>query len=107
MRSGRILERLAHQPQCRPTIAPALNQHIEDLALFVDGTLQIHLPAGDPHDHLVEPRCRMAAKHPRNAADLAKITLLQTAAPSLRPLPCVSHGPLRRPAHYSPKPLGR
>jgi hypothetical protein len=49
-----LLEQLAHQPQRRPTIAPALNQHIEDLALVVDGTPQIHPLAGDPHYHLVE-----------------------------------------------------
>jgi hypothetical protein len=32
----------------------ALNQHVEDLALVIDGTPQIHLLAGDPHHHLVE-----------------------------------------------------
>jgi hypothetical protein len=35
-------------------IAPSLNQHVEDLALVVDGTPQIHPLAGDPHHHLVE-----------------------------------------------------
>jgi hypothetical protein len=32
-----FLEQLAHQPQ-RPGVAPALNQHVEDLALVVDRT---------------------------------------------------------------------
>jgi hypothetical protein len=49
-----LLEQLAHWPQRRTTIAPALNQHVEDLALVVDGTPQIHPLAGDPHHHLVE-----------------------------------------------------
>ena len=35
-----LLDQLAHQPQRRPTIAPALNQHVEDLAFVVDGTPQ-------------------------------------------------------------------
>jgi hypothetical protein len=55
--------RLAHQPQ-RPSIAPTLNQYVEDLALVIDGTAQIHPLAGDPNHHLVEvpaiPRPRTA-----------------------------------------------
>src|SRR5215469_16754510 len=53
-REALLLEQLAHQPQRRPTVASALNQHVEDLALVVDGTPQIHPLAGDPHHHLVE-----------------------------------------------------
>ena len=49
-----LLEQLAHQSQRRPSVAPTLNQHVEDLALVIDGTPQIHLLAGDPHHHLVE-----------------------------------------------------
>ena len=49
-----LFEQLAHQPQRRSTVAPALNQHVEDLAFVVDGTPQIHPLAGDPHHHLVE-----------------------------------------------------
>ena len=30
------------------------NQHVEDLALVVDGPPQIHPLAGDPHHHLVQ-----------------------------------------------------
>ena len=40
-------ERLAHEPQGGALIAPALNQHVEDLALVIDGTPQIHPLAGD------------------------------------------------------------
>jgi len=43
-----LLEQLAHQPQRRPGVAPALNQHVKDLALVVDGAPQIHPLAGDP-----------------------------------------------------------
>ena len=49
-----LLEQLAHQPQRRPGVAPALNQHVEDLALVVDGTPEVHPLAGDPHHHLVK-----------------------------------------------------
>jgi hypothetical protein len=49
-----LLEQLTHQPQRRASVAPTLNQHVEDLALVIDGTLQIHSRAGDPHHHLVE-----------------------------------------------------
>ena len=30
------------------------DQHVEDFALVIDGTPQVHPPAGDPHHHLVE-----------------------------------------------------
>ena len=49
-----LLEQLVHQPQRRPGIAARLNQHVENLALVVDGTPEIHPLAGDPHHHLVE-----------------------------------------------------
>jgi hypothetical protein len=47
-------EQLAHQPKCRALVAPALNQHVENLALVIDGAPQVHSPAGDPDHHLVE-----------------------------------------------------
>ena len=37
-----LLEQLAHQSQRRPSVAPTLDQHVEDLAFVVDGTPQIH-----------------------------------------------------------------
>src|SRR5215471_5034104 len=41
-----LLEQLAHQPQRRPTVPSALDQHVENLALVVDGTPEnIRLPA--------------------------------------------------------------
>jgi hypothetical protein len=33
-----LFEQLADQPQRRPAIAPALDQHVQDLALVIDGT---------------------------------------------------------------------
>jgi hypothetical protein len=47
-----FLEQLAHQPECRLRIAPTLNEHVEDLALVVDGAPQVHPFPGDPDDHL-------------------------------------------------------
>src|SRR6516225_6634012 len=35
-------EQLAHQPERRPRIAPRLNEHLDDLALVVDGAPQVH-----------------------------------------------------------------
>ena len=35
-------------------VSTTLDQDLEDLALVVDGTPQIHLLAGDPDDHFVE-----------------------------------------------------
>jgi len=32
---------------------PALNQHVEDLALVIDGAPKVHPLPGDPHHHLV------------------------------------------------------
>jgi hypothetical protein len=49
-----LLEQLAHQPQRRPAIAAALDQHVEDLALVVDSAPAVHPLAGDPDHHLVQ-----------------------------------------------------
>ncbi len=49
-----LLEQLAHQPQRRPGVASTLNQHVENLALMVDGAPQIHPLAGDANHHLVQ-----------------------------------------------------
>jgi hypothetical protein len=49
-----LLEQLAHQPERGPSVAPTLNQHVEDLALVIDGTPQIHPLSGDPYYHLVK-----------------------------------------------------
>jgi len=49
-----LLEKLAHQPQTGAAVAPALNQHVEDLALVIDRPPEIHPLAGDPNDDLVE-----------------------------------------------------
>jgi hypothetical protein len=43
-----LLEQLAHQPQRRPSVAPTLNQHVENLALVIDGSPRKHPLASDP-----------------------------------------------------------
>jgi hypothetical protein len=53
-REALFLKELAHQSECRPLVAPALNQHVENLALVINGTPQIHPLARDANDHLVE-----------------------------------------------------
>ena len=42
-----FLEQLAHEFQRRPLVPPALDQHVEDLALGVDGAPQIDHAAID------------------------------------------------------------
>ncbi len=49
-----LSEKLAHQPQRRPAVAAALDQHVEDLALVIDGPPEVHSLAGDPNNHLVQ-----------------------------------------------------
>jgi hypothetical protein len=49
-----VLEQFAHQPPRRPIVTPTLNQQVEDLALAVNGTPQMHSLAGDPNHRLVE-----------------------------------------------------
>jgi hypothetical protein len=45
-REAVLLEQLAHQPQRHPAVAPALDKHVEDLALVIDGTPEVPLLAG-------------------------------------------------------------
>src|SRR5258707_1862055 len=47
-------EQLAHQPECRALVAAALNQHVENFALVIDGAPQVHPLARDANDHFVE-----------------------------------------------------
>jgi len=53
-RKALLLEQFTHQPHGRAFIPARLDQQIKDFALLVDGTPQVHAPADDPHDHLVE-----------------------------------------------------
>src|SRR4029077_19165330 len=53
-REALFAEQLAHQLDGRRPISTTLDQDLEDLALVVDGTPQIHLLARDPDDHFVE-----------------------------------------------------
>src|SRR5436305_14556736 len=47
-------EQLTHQPECRVLVAAALHQHIENLALVIDGAPQVHPFACDANHHLIE-----------------------------------------------------
>jgi hypothetical protein len=49
-----LFEQLAHQSRGRPAVAPALYQHVEDLALVVDGTPETHPLASNTDHHLVQ-----------------------------------------------------
>ena len=53
-REALFAEQLAHQLDGRRAVSTTLDQDLEDLALVVDGTPQIHMLAGDPDDHFVE-----------------------------------------------------
>src|SRR3954464_8826103 len=47
-------EQLAHEPECCALVAAALHQHLENLALVIDGAPQVHSLSGDANYHLVE-----------------------------------------------------
>jgi hypothetical protein len=49
-----LFPELAHQPECRPLVAAALHQHVEDLAFMIDGAPQVHPFAGNPDHDLVK-----------------------------------------------------
>jgi hypothetical protein len=53
-REALLLEQLAHQPQCRPRVATALDQHVEHLALVIDSSPELHPLASDPNHHLIQ-----------------------------------------------------
>ena len=53
-RHALLRQQFAQQPQRSTLVPPALHQHVEDFALAVDGPPQVHRPAGDFHEHLVQ-----------------------------------------------------
>src|SRR6266436_6637292 len=55
-------EQLAHQLDGRRPVSTTLDQDLEDLALVVDGTPQMHALARDPDDHLAS---RPGESHPQ------------------------------------------
>ena len=54
-----LLQQLAHQFKRRPFVPPSLDQHVEDLALGVDGAPQIDHPAIDFQIDFVQMTSRM------------------------------------------------
>src|SRR5215212_10289651 len=53
-RESLFLEELAHQPECSPLVASALNQHLENLAFMINGAPQVHPLTDNPDHDLVE-----------------------------------------------------
>src|SRR3981081_4054624 len=53
-REALLAEQLAHELDGRRPVSTALDQDLEDLALMIDGTPQIHVLARNPDDHLIE-----------------------------------------------------
>ena len=68
-REALFAEQLAHQLDSRRPVSTTLDEDLEDLALVVDGTPQIHVLARDPHDHFVEmPAIARSRTAPSQAA---------------------------------------
>src|SRR5947208_3922708 len=63
-REALFAEQLAHELDGRRPVSATLDQDLQDLALVVDGTRQIHVLARDPDDHFVE---MPAVARPRTA----------------------------------------
>ncbi len=55
-------EELPHEPLGRLRVAPALHQHVEDLAFVVDGPPKPEALTSDPDHHLVEVPGRTRAR---------------------------------------------
>ena len=53
-REALFTQQFAHQPDGRRPVSTTLDQDLEDLALVIDGTPQIHLLACDPDNRFVE-----------------------------------------------------
>jgi hypothetical protein len=49
-----FLSSLRISRSARALVAAALNRHVENLALVIDGSPQVHPHAGDANHHLVE-----------------------------------------------------
>jgi hypothetical protein len=45
-------------------VSPTLNQHVEDLALVIDGLSEIHPLAGNAHDSLIQVPPAAGSKPP-------------------------------------------
>ena len=71
-REALLAEQLAHEPDSCALVSSALNQDLEDLALMIDGTPQIHVLARNPDDHFVEmPSIARWRRHRRRARAIA------------------------------------
>src|SRR5205807_9504986 len=82
-REAVLLEQLAHQPQRRPAVAPALDKQVEDLALVIDGPPEVHPLPGDPH-HQSRPNANDRSAEGDAGAAVAR-SPNRTSAPSAAP----------------------
>src|SRR4051794_40198819 len=53
-RHALLLEQLPHRSESRSFVPLRLDQHVQDLALAINSTPQIHAPTADREEHLVE-----------------------------------------------------
>jgi hypothetical protein len=83
-----LFEQLAHQPQRRAAVALALNQHVEHLALVIDGMPEVHALAGNPHHHPVQMPSIARPKQTAEKLDHRSIDLMRPLVPR--------HGPRSR-----------
>ena len=49
-----VAEQFPRHFQSRVLVSALLDQDVQDLALIIDYALEVHAPAGDLHDHLVQ-----------------------------------------------------
>ena len=68
--------------ECRPRVAPTLNEHVEDLAFVVDGAPQVHSFPGDPNNQA----SGAGQLHPRALSE-PDVILSHHPAPIVRPRP--------------------
>ena len=83
-RVAQALQQLAKEALGCLRVAPALNQNVEHVAMLVDGSPELVLPAAMRIDDLAS---RAGESHPR-ALPEPYVTLSRHTAPDVRPLPC-------------------
>ena len=63
-----VPEELSHESQCCPLVSALLNQDVEHFAFAIHGAPQVHLPATNIHENLVDvpmiKDCRTAFADP-------------------------------------------
>jgi len=79
-----LLQQFAHQPQRDGLVPPRLHQQLEDLALGIVGTPQIHPPALDRDIRLIQVPCvRRARSQPTQVAGIRRSELVDSSVDRL------------------------